>query len=67
MKQTSLPPKTLLNKMEPGGFLLALLSLILLPIMMHYALQLLFVSLIAQRVARAVEAAPPLKHIPTES
>ncbi|WP_228450905.1 bile acid:sodium symporter family protein [Chryseolinea soli] len=42
-------------------------GIMLLPIMMYHALQLLFVSLIAQRMARAVEASPPLQRVPTES
>jgi sodium/bile acid cotransporter 7 len=42
-------------------------GIMLLPIMMYHALQLLFVSLIARRMARAVEAAPPLQRVPTES
>ncbi|HEY5748442.1 MAG TPA: bile acid:sodium symporter family protein [Chryseolinea sp.] len=42
-------------------------GIMLLPIMMYHALQLIFVSLIAQRMARAVEAAPTLQRVPTES
>jgi len=42
-------------------------GIMLLPIMMYHALQLLFVSLIAQRMARAVEASTPVARVSTES
>ncbi|WP_317044214.1 bile acid:sodium symporter family protein [Chryseolinea serpens] len=42
-------------------------GIVLLPIMMYHALQLLFVSRIARRMALEVEAPPPIQRVPTES